>query len=214
MAQARKRIALGFMAVGAMALAGCKAFEIGNPFLPRARILVSADPQVTQVPLVFNQQTGLIQRDGQNNTTTRFVLRPFPGDVTPGVLFDTYTISFKDQNGAKINTLLIPERRLQTSIYVPKGQAAPAGQAPDPGAGMGQGITVEIPIRSEQVDIYGIQNAFTRDQNGAITGMNVEPWNQNLTGVVTFYGRDDNFYPITAEAYFTLRYMPGVTTGG
>lgn len=189
--------------------ASCAAYRIGNPFLPQARILVSAEPQIIKSEITYNPDEGRFKYE---NPSVKFKMGSYPGDITPGVLFSEYTIKFKDQNGTEINSLLIPSRRMGLNLYIPRGGGS---TGTDAGAGVAAGGSseIEIPAISESVTRYGIDNGFRNVGTGTSPqiSQNPDPWNQNIVGEVTFYGRDDNQYPIQAIGTFTVSFQTGIS---
>lgn len=202
----RRLLGLSVLAAGVLTMtASCAAYRIGNPFLPQARILVTADPQIVNSELTYNEDDGRFQYE---TASVNFKLGSYPGDITPGVLFTDYTIKFKDQTGTDINPLLIPTRRLGVNVYIPRG----GGSGGEGGGATGGSSAIEIPAISESVLRYGIENGFRNIGTEASPRMsqNPDPWNQNIVGEVTFFGRDDNQYPIQAVGTFTVSFKTGV----
>ncbi len=198
----------------------CAAYRIGNPFLPQARILVIAEPQIVTSDITYNPNDGRFQYE---NTNVKFKMSSYPGDITPGVLFTDYTIKFKDQTGTDINSLLIPSRRLSLNLYIPRGggqsgtTGGTGGGTPTDGGSSGStsggSSEVEIPAISESVTRYGIDNGFRNlgTETSPNISQNPDPWNQNIVGEVTFFGRDDNQYPIQAVGTFTVSFKTAVS---
>lgn len=198
----------------------CAAFRIGNPLLPQARILVTAEPQIVKSDITYSQSEGRFQ---YQNQTVKFKMGSYPGDITPGVMFTDYTIKFKDQSGTDINALLIPSRRLSINLYIPRGGGSSSGTSggtsgstggdTSTGTGATGGSSeIEIPAISESVTRYGIDNGFRNLGTEASPNIsqNPDPWNQNIVGEVTFYGRDDNQYPIQAVGTFTVSFQTAI----
>lgn len=219
----RRLLGASVLATGVLTLtSSCAAYRIGNPFLPQARILVTAEPQIVKSDITYNQGDGRFQ---YQNSNVKFKLGSYPGDITPGVLFTDYTIKFKDQTGTDINSLLIPSRRLSINLYIPRGGGTSGGSTgggtggSDGGTGGGSsGGTsggsgeVEIPAISESVTRYGIDNGFRNlgTETSPMISQNPDPWNQNIVGEVTFFGRDDNQYPIQAVGTFTVSFQTSI----
>lgn len=195
-----RRLVKGAVLAALAALtAGCEALIVGNPLFPKANVLVDADPQMTVMKLTYNFSTGIFDRTEENES--KFLIRPRPGDIMPGVLFTDYELEFRDNRGQTISPLLLEKQFLGTAVYIPKSQ----------GAGDG-GKAIEIPIVSPQLWEYGESQGFVRGTGAFRNGWvpNTDPWAQNLTGVVTFYGKDDNQYPIQAKGTFVVRFETGI----
>lgn len=180
-------------------LIGTTSCTLGNPFMPKAKILVTAEPQVATSTLTYNQKTLLFESESDKVT---FTLKAFPGDVTPGVLFTDYKIRFLDQKGTEINDTLIPHRQLKATLYVPRGGGSGSGTGTATTTGGSEKL--EVAAISPAVEQYGIVNGF-RSSGGAV-GINGDPWSQNLIGEITFTGRDDNQNIIEAVGTFTVNF--------
>jgi hypothetical protein len=126
------------------------------------------------------------------------VIRPRSGDIMPGVTFTDYTLRFKDNKNQDIDSYLIQEQHLGTAVYIPKTT----------GASGGEGKAIEIPVVSPQLWEFGEREGFKEGYSLDVLGKvpKTEAWAQNLTGVVTFYGKDDNGYPIVASGTFTVKF--------
>jgi hypothetical protein len=179
--------------------AACDAFMMGNPFLPKANVLIDADPQTTIMRLTYDFTTGSFQRDAE--AESKMVIKPRSGDIMPGVTFTDYTLSFKDNRNQKIDSYLIQEQHLGTAVYIPKTAGTGSGSGTD-------GKAIEIPVVSPELWEFGEREGFTNGSSNNVAGKvpKTEAWPQNLTGVVTFYGKDDNGYPIVASGTFTVKF--------
>jgi len=186
-------------------VAGCEAYKIGNPFLPKAKILASADDPKTEVTISPPGRDQVWASKTQPETM-KFTLRPFPGDITPGVRINSYTIDWFDINGSAIPGNSIPARTQGISVYLEKGSGATTGGAPV-GGGANTAKTIEIPVVTNPVIGFGIQNGFIFDSTSDTYLVRTDGWSQYLSGRVTFSGRDDNGYPVdNVSAYFTLKF--------
>ena len=201
----------------------CAAYQIGNPFLPEARILVTVNPSVVESKIAYDENVSSYVYETRN---ADFQLSPFPNDTTPAVTFTDYEVTYRNQDGAEISPFTIPKRRLAATVFVNRsgvtGGGAPAagGGAPAAGGGgqgaagggqAGAGIqpTCTVPVVSEDVIRYAITNGFVKV--GSTIAQNPENWSSNLSGFVTFYGRDENLYPIRAQGTFTINFRTSVT---
>lgn len=207
-----RRLAQGVVvaALAAMTTA-CDAFMLGNPFLPKANVLIDADPQTTVMKLTYDFNTGVFQRDSQ--TESKMVIKPRSGDIMPGVTFTDYTLRFKDNKNQDIDSFLIQEQHLGTAVYIPKTTGGADGGGASGGSGAStDGKAIEIPVVSPQLWEFGEREGFREGTSNGIPGKlpKSEAWAQNLTGVVTFYGKDDNGYPIVASGTFTVKYETGI----
>ena len=225
--QSRSGIILG--AAFALLSSACAAYQFGNPFLPSARILVTVNPQVVESKIDYDLQTKLFVYETKN---ADFTLSPYPNDTTPAVLFTDYEVSYRNQDGAEISSFTIPRRRLAATVFVNRSATVPGGGTgtgaggatgggTGGGAGGGAGGTTggalgpsicTVPVVPESVIKYGIDNGFVTSGGGI--KQSSENWSSNLTGIVTFYGRDENQYPIKAEGTFTINFRTGFVNAG
>lgn len=185
------------------ALTACDAFTMGNPFLPKANVLVEASPQTTVMKVVYDFTTGAFQHEVE--AQSRMTILPRSGDIMPGVLFTDYTLRFMDNNRQLIDSYLLPEQQLGTAVYIPKTTGTTGG-------GTAAAKSIQIPIDTPQLRKYAEDNGFVPGFSGDKAGwvQNRDPWPQSLTGIVTFYGKDDNGYPIKAEGTFTVQFDTSV----
>lgn len=202
-----RRLAQGVMVAAlTVTTTSCDAFMIGNPFLPKANVLIDAEPQTTVMKLTYDFNTATFQRDPA--AESKMVIKPRSGDIMPGVTFTDYTLSFKDNKNQEIDSFLIQEQHLGTAVYIPKT----TGGAEGGGGANASGKAIEIPVVSPQLWEYGEREGFQAGSSNGVPGKipKTEAWAQNLTGVVTFYGKDDNGYPIVARGTFTVKYETGI----
>lgn len=183
-------------------LVGTTSCTLGNPFMPKAKILVTAAPQVATAKLTYDETTKLFKNESDKVT---FTLKSFPSDITPGVLFTDYKIRFLDQKGTEINDTLIPHRQLKATLYVPRGGGS---NGTGTAATTGGSEKLEVAAISGAVEQYGITNGF-RSNGGAVV-VNGDPWNQNLIGEITFTGRDDNQNIVEAIGTFTVNFVTNI----
>ncbi len=198
-----RRLAQGaVLAALAATTAACDAFMMGNPFLPKAYVLIDAEPQTTVMKLTYDFTTGSFQRDKE--AESKIVIKPRPGDIMPGVRFTDYKLRYKDNKDQLIDTYLIQEQHLGTAVYIPKTSGTNAQAAANK--------AIEIPVVSPQLWEFGESKGFMAGASNGVAGFvpTTTPWSQNLVGVVTFYGKDDNGFPIQAEGTFTVRFETGI----
>ena len=207
-------------AIGTTSLiSSCSAFKIGNPFLPAARVLVTTSPNVLNSVVTYTSST---QQFTYQNDTPTFTLSAYPGDITPGVHFTDYSLSFYDQQGTPISDALIPPRQMQIDLYMPRGMASAPGTiggttgtttGGTPGTtGTGGSGQINIPVLDNTVCHYAVINGFRNVGTDASPSMviNTAPWSQSITGKVTFYGQDDDQYPVQAQGTFTVNFQTAV----
>ncbi|MBU6427685.1 MAG: hypothetical protein KGR26_01620 [Cyanobacteria bacterium REEB65] len=216
-------------AVGAIStVAGCQAFAMGNPLLPRARLQANVEDPTTTITITPTSAKDFTYT--VSPTVTRFLLSPIPGDIAPASTITAYQIQWFDINGATISPSLIPERTQGVSISLPKGLASNGttgagtttgttgtGVAPTTGTtgtGTGNSGEVDVPVVSTALTSYGFDNGYTLDPIQNLPVPRSDPWSQYLTGKVIFSGRDDNGWPIVGSngvdpvvAYFQLQFV-------
>lgn len=190
------RIALAATAI--VTATACDAFIMGNPFLPKANVLVEADPQTTVMKITYDFTTGAFTHEAE--AESKMVIKPRSGDIMPGVTFTDYTLRFKDNRNQDIASYLIQEQHLGTAVYIPKTSGGAGANS--------EGKAIEIPVDSPQLREFGEREGFKDGESNGVRGKvpKTEAWPQNLTGVVTFYGKDDNGYAIVAEGTFTVKF--------
>jgi hypothetical protein len=193
------------LAALAASLTACDAFMLGNPFLPKANVLIEAEPQTTVMKLTYDFTTGVFQREPE--AQSKMMIKPRSGDIMPGVHFTNYTLRFKDNRDQLIDSYLLPEQNLGTAVYIPKTAGSTGGSGAS-----GEGKAIEIPVVSPQLWKFGEENGFVPGVSASTPGWipKSDPWPQNLTGIVTFYGKDDNGYPIKAEGTFTVKFETSI----
>jgi len=202
-----RRLAQGVMVAAlAATTTACDAFMMGNPFLPKANVLIDAEPQTTVMKLTYDFTNASFQHDSQ--AESKMTIKPRSGDIMPGVTFTDYTLRFKDNKNQDIASYLIQEQHLGTAVYIPKT----TGTGGSGGAGGAAGKAIEIPVVSPQLWEFGEREGFKDGVNNGVAGKvpKTEAWPQNLVGVVTFYGKDDNGYPIVASGTFTVKFEVGI----
>ncbi len=198
-----RKLAQGLVVVAlAATTSACDAFILGNPFLPKANVLIDADPQTTVMKLTYDYTTGAFSREA--DTESKMLIKPRSGDIMPGVTFTDYTLRFKDNRSQDIASYLIQEQHLGTAVYIPKTTGTSAQS--------GEGKAIEIPVVSPQLWEFGEREGFKDGSSNGVSGKvpKTEAWPQNLTGVVTFYGKDDNGYKIVAEGTFTVKFETAI----
>lgn len=205
----RSAVAVGLSLV----VGGCEAFKIGNPFLPKAKLLVTVEDALTTVTIqhvrgdFFDWKT--------EPERVRFKLQPFPDDITPGVRINAYRIDWFDSNGSPILGSVIPARTQGVSLYLERGKGTTSGSGGGSGTGTAGGDTsklIEIPVVTNPVVDFGKQNGFVFDPAKNTFLSRTDNWSQFLTGRVTFSGRDDNGYALdNVVGNFTLRFVTNAT---
>ncbi len=207
----RAVFALQFAVAAGLSLfvGGCDAFKIGNPFLPKAKLLAGVEDSLTTVTIqnvrgdFFDWKT--------EPEIMRFTVQPFPNDITPGVRINSYTVEWFDVNGSPILGSIIPSRTQGVSLYLERGKGAGAAGGTTTGSGDTSKV-IEIPVVTNPVIDFGKQNGFTFDPTKNSYASRTDNWSQFLTGRVTFSGRDDNGYALdNVSAYFTLRFITNAT---
>ncbi|MGE5707035.1 MAG: hypothetical protein ACM3YO_01780 [Bacteroidota bacterium] len=191
-------VGLAILSLSLAATAGCE--PLGNPFLPKAKVYISVDPQISTMKLVYREKTNDFQK---TPTESKFKLGHYKDDISPGVQFKWYELKFRDQNNQEISPSFIGANRvLGTSVYLPaSGSSAGSGGS----SGSNETVSIETSIFNDQLINYGITNGFLSDSSGKVS-LNPYGWSQDLTGRIIFHGQDDNGHEIEAEAKFTLRF--------
>ncbi len=202
------------------AVAGCQAYSMGNPFLPRARLQAIVEDPTTTVTITPTSATNYTTAVAPQ--VTRFLLQPVPGDIAPASTITAFSIQWYDIDGATISSQLIPPRTQGVTVLVPKGVASTTGSTTTGTTGSTSGSSattgangeVDIPVVTNGVTGYGFDNGFTIDPVQNVAVPRTDQWSQYLTGKVTFSGRDQNGWPIVGPdgvdpptAYFQLEFV-------
>ncbi len=204
------------------AVAGCQAYSMGNPFLPRARLQAIVEDPTTTVTIMPTSTTNYTS--AVSPQVTRFLLQPVPGDIAPASTITAFSIQWYDIDGATISSQLIPARTQGITVLVPKGVASTngtsgstsgtTGSTSGGSATTGANGEVDIPVVTNGVTGYGFDNGFTTDPVQNVAVPRTDQWSQYLTGKVTFSGRDENGWPIVGPdgvdpptAYFQLEFI-------
>jgi hypothetical protein len=197
-------------AVGAalcLVVGGCQAYQVGNPFLPKSRLLAVADDPTAEVKIT---NTGGTVFQVVSTEALNFTIRPYPCDLTPGVRINAYVVDWFDINGSPIAGNIIPSRSQGLGIYLNKGVGA--GNCGTSGGGASAERKVSVPVVTNPVVEFGRTNGFVFDTKTNAFLVRTDAWPQFLTGKVTFSGRDDNGNPLeNVSAFFSLKYIVSST---
>ena len=158
-------------------LPGCKFFDLNNPFLPKARVIAFPRETTFKVTAKYQRSTNTITVDEPDTTVQ---VQSLPRDASPGVLFNGYSAEYLDQANNAISTLTLTKVNFGVSGYLP------------PASGTVQSVQMKLPIYTQQVRAYCIDQVFAFVPEVTI--------NRNLIHTincrVTLYGTDDNFNDI------------------
>lgn len=185
-----------------LGVSSCAAIHLDNPFLPTSHLLVTADPAVVDCPITYDSTTG---KYGYQDQSVTFSIKTFPNDVTPGVVFTDYEVSYYDNHGAAISNYLLPKQRLGATLYLPRGGGGTTTTTTS-------NSTIRLPVVTDLVIHYAEDNGF-RNQgtvDAPVIRLNADPWSQNITGEATFYGLDENEHAVLASSSFTVNFLTSI----
>lgn len=175
------------------ALPGCKFFEIGNPFLVKARVVAVPEPSMVTVKAQLRIQDGVIEVTAQDPAIT---VQSYPNDASPGVLFNRYSAEYFDQANNAIPTLVLTKVDFGVAAYLPPASANRQSR-----------VQVQLPIYNQQVRGYAIDQVYSFVPEPIL--------NRNLIHTincrVTLYGEDDNYNPIEAQLSVPIRFEGNIS---
>jgi hypothetical protein len=176
------------MAFALAALPGCKFFDLGNPLLPKARVLAVPNPTMVSVKAQLRKQDGVIDVQAADPVVT---VKSYPRDASPGVLFTGYSAEYFDQANNAIPTLVLTKVSFGVAGYLPPASGA------NPST-----VDLQLPIYNQQVRGYAIDQVYSFVPEPIL--------NRNLIHTincrVTLYGEDDNFNPIEVSLSVPIRF--------
>lgn len=180
------------MALALMALPGCKFFDLGNPILPKARIVAVPNPTMVTVKAQLRQSDGVITVTAVDPVIQ---LQTLARDASPGVHITAYAAEYFDQANNPIPTLVLTKVNFGVSQYL------------QPASGSATSANLQLPIYNQQVRQYGIDQVYSFVPEAVL--------NRNLIHTincrVTLFGEDDNFNPIEVNCAVPIRFEGDIT---
>lgn len=184
-------------ALAAAMLAGCKFFDIGNPLLPKARLVAFPNPSVITVRYTHQPADCITTVEAED---AEIEVRTFARDASPGVILQGYTAEYFDQTGVPIASLLISKVNFGVSAYLPPA----TGQDVE-----GSRLQLTLPIYNQQVSTYGRDQVYVRPCT------NSADLNRQLIHTincrVTLFGIDDNFNEVEVPLSVPIRFDGQIT---
>lgn len=175
------------------AVPGCRFFEIGNPILPKARVIAVPAPTMVTVKAQLRLQDGVIEVSAQDPTIT---IQSYPRDASPGVLITGYSAEYFDQANNPIPTLVLTKVNFGVAGYLPPA----SGNTPST-------VAMTLPIYNQQVRGYAIDQVYSFVPEPIL--------NRNLIHTincrVTLYGDDDNYNPIEIPLSVPIRFEGNIS---
>lgn len=175
------------------AVPGCRFFEIGNPILPKARVLGVPNPSMVTVKAQLRKQDGVIDVQAQDPTIT---VQSYPRDASPGVLITGYSAEYFDQANNPIPTLVLTKVNFGIAAYLPPASGTTPSQT-----------TLTLPIYNQQVRGYALDQVYSFVPEPIL--------NRNLIHTincrVTLYGDDDNYNPIEIPLSVPIRFEGSIS---
>lgn len=183
---------LGVAAVLVSMTSGCKFFDIGNPFLPEARLMAEASPTMVEVTYTYRLSDNTMQADGSAVTVK---VSAYPRDATPGVMINAFSAEYFDMTGQSIPSMFLAKSNFALSQYVqPSTSGTPASR------------DLTLPIYSQQVRLYGEKLAYS-----FAGGVTLNPnFSHVITCRVTLYGQDDNYNQVKIPVDVPIRFTANI----
>ncbi|MEB3329917.1 MAG: hypothetical protein VKQ33_11855 [Candidatus Sericytochromatia bacterium] len=183
---------LGAVAAATLAstwLAGCRFFDLGNPFLPQARVVAFSSPTMVTLNLTYRIADATVQFEVEDTTVT---VRSLQGDTSPGIVFNAYSAEYFDQTNLPIASLLISKVNFGVSAYLPPASSNAPSQ-----------IELNLPIYNQQVRSYALDQVFVGSPPLVSLNRNLI---HSVNCRVTLYGTDDNYNEIEVPFSVPIRF--------
>lgn len=175
------------------AVPGCRFFDIGNPILPKARVLGVPSPSMVTVKAQLRKQDGVIDVQAQDPTIT---IQSYPRDASPGVLITGYSAEYFDQANNPIPTLVLTKVNFGVAAYLPPASGTSPAQT-----------TLTLPIYNQQVRGYAIDQVYSFVPEPILNRNLIHSINCR----VTLYGDDDNYNPIEIALSVPIRFEGSIS---
>ena len=191
-----RRKMLGRWAVAAtllLSVQGCAFFNISNPILPSARLVVTPEPSQIIVKYTFSRQQGTILGEPEAATIK---VASYPNDASPGVYFHSYSAEYFDLAGKSIPSMLLSKANFGMSAYIKPASGA-----------QGQSIDLSLPIYNQQVFLYGMNQAFNLAGDASLNSN----FSHTINARVTLYGEDDNFNQVQYTFNVPIQFFATIT---
>lgn len=178
------------------ALSGCAVLNIGNPFWPEGRYLLTANPNMITVSYEFSRQANQV-----NITATEpvFTLAGYLNDAAPGIKLTEYSAEYADMSGHSISSLFIAKTQLGVGAYLPPKDAKTSPT-----------VTLALPAYNQQVRLFGLSQVFQRDTKGGIIDL-AKDFSHVVSCKIKLYGTDDNFNTIEIPFELPIRFESSIT---
>lgn len=184
--------AAGALALTLLALPGCKFFDLGNPFLPKARVVAFPQPSMVSVEATLRLADGIITVTAPDPVIT---VQSLALDASPGVQINSYAAEYFDQANNPIPTLVLTKVNFGIAAYL------------QPASGTPTSVTMQLPIYNQQVQGYAIDQVFSFVPTAVL--------NRNLIHTincrVTLFGQDDNFNEIEIPFHVPIRFTGSIS---
>jgi hypothetical protein len=172
---------------------GCAFFNVSNPLLPSARVVITPTPSMVEVKYDYSLASRVMLATA---TEADITIASFPNDGTPGVYFHSYSAEYFDMAGKNIPSVLLAKSNFGVSAYLPPA----ASNKPS-------SITLKMPIYNQQVRLYGQSLAFSF---AGTTSLNPN-FSHTINARVTMYGEDDNFNQVQYSLNVPIRFNANIT---
>jgi len=184
--------AAGTMALTLLALPGCKLFDLGNPFLPKARVVAFPVPSMVNVKSTYRRSDNTIETQA---TDPNITIQSLARDASPGVQINSYSAEYFDQANNPIPTLVLTKVNFGVAAYLP------------PASGSASTVSLLLPIYNQQVRLYATDQVYSFIPE-AILNRNLI---HSINCRVTLYGVDDNFNEIEIPFHVPIRFEGNIS---
>lgn len=171
---------------------GCAFFNVSNPLLPSARVVITPTPSMVEVGYEYSLASRTIVA---NATEAKIKIQSYPNDGTPGVYFHSYSAEYFDMAGKNIPSVLLAKANFGVSAYLPPASSAKP-----------QEISLDLPIYNQQVRLYGQGLAYSFAGTASLN----PNFSHTINARVTMYGEDDNFNQVQYSLNVPIRFRANI----
>jgi hypothetical protein len=172
---------------------GCAFFNVSNPFLPSARVVVQPTATMIEVKYDYSIASRVILTTVP--TEPDLEVSSYPNDGTPGVYFHSYSAEYLDMAGKNIPSVLLAKANFGVSAYLPPASSAKPSS-----------IKLKLPIYNQQVRLYGQSLAYS-----FAGSVSLNPnFSHTINARVTLYGEDDNFNQVQYSLNVPIRFNANI----
>lgn len=172
---------------------GCAFFNLSNPLLPSARVVIVPEPSMIEVKYDYSLASRVMVATPDE---VEIKISSYPNDGTPGVYFHSYSAEYYDMAGKNIPSVLLAKSNFGVSAYLPPASSTKP-----------QEISVKMPIYNQQVRLYGQGLAYSFAGTASLN----PNFSHTINARVTMYGEDDNFNQVQYSLNVPIRFNANIT---